>query len=366
MLFASQILKIILAPFSLLYGLIIRFRNFLYDKKYLKSVRFDFPIIAIGNLTVGGTGKTPHTEYLLKLLGSNYKTTVLSRGYKRKSKGYHIATETDDANMLGDEPLLLKKKYPFAEVCVAEDRLFAIPQIINDLPETQVILMDDAFQHRAVSPSLSILLTTYNNPYYNDMLLPAGRLREYSSAAARADFIVVTKCPEDIAAATKQEIIKNIQPEKHQKVFFSYLHYGTPYNLMNPNERLPLHKNQDVYIFCGIANTDELESYVASKVNRSWLRQYSDHHYYDRYDLETISESFNNIESNSKILLTTEKDAARLYEHREWFIQKKLSIFALPVEVRFFEQDQQLFNQEILTYLYTVTNATHGKPDSEN
>jgi tetraacyldisaccharide 4'-kinase len=195
MLLLSQMLKIILSPLSLLYGLIIRFRNFLYDKKYLKTVRFDFPIIAIGNLSVGGTGKTPHTEYLLKLLGNNYKTTVLSRGYMRKSKGYHIATENDDAIMLGDEPLLLKKKYPFAQVCVAEDRLYAIPQIISDLPETQVIFMDDAFQHRAVTPSLSILLTTYSNPYYNDMLLPAGRLREYASGASRADFIVVTKCP---------------------------------------------------------------------------------------------------------------------------------------------------------------------------
>ncbi len=351
---ASQMLKIILAPFSWLYGLIIRFRNYLYNKKYLKSVRFDFPIIAIGNLSVGGTGKTPHTEYLLKLLGSRYKTTVLSRGYKRKSSGYRIAAETDDANMLGDEPLLLKKKYPFADVCVSEDRLFAIPQIINDLPETQVILMDDAFQHRAVTPSLSILLTTFSNPYFSDMLLPAGRLREYASAATRADFIVVSKCLENISEVQKKYFIENIQPEKHQKVFFSYLHYGTPYNLMNPNERLPFSKNQDVYIFCGIANTDELKHYVEAQVNRCWLREYNDHHYFDRYDLETISESFNNIESDNKILLTTEKDAARLFEHREWFIQKKLSIFALPVEVRFFEQDKHIFDHEILNYLQAV------------
>jgi tetraacyldisaccharide 4'-kinase len=354
MLFANSIFRILLLPFSFLYGLTLRFRNFLYDKKYLKSVRFDFPVIAIGNLSVGGTGKTPHTEYLLKLLSNQYKTTVLSRGYKRKSKGFHIATENDDARVLGDEPLLLKKKYPFANVCVAEDRLFAIPQIISDLPETQVILMDDAFQHRAVTPSLSILLTTYSNPYFSDMLLPAGRLREYTSAATRADFIVVTKCPESISAATKNEIVKKIQPEKHQKVFFSYLHYGTPYNLLNPAERLPFSNKQDVYIFCGIANTEELKSYVEAQVNRCWLREYIDHHYYDRYDLETISESFNNIESENKILLTTEKDAARLFEHREWFIQKKLSIFALPVEVRFFEHDQQVFNQEILNYLHTV------------
>lgn len=363
---ASQMLKIILSPLSLLYGSIIRFRNFLYDKKYLKTVRFDFPIIAIGNLSVGGTGKTPHTEYLLKLLGNNYKTTVLSRGYKRKSKGYHIATENDDANMLGDEPLLLKKKYPFAQVCVAEDRLFAIPQIINDLPETQVILMDDAFQHRAVTPSLSILLTTYSNPYYNDMLLPAGRLREYASGASRADFIVITKCPPNLSPTEKNTLLKNIQPEKHQKVFCSYLLYGTPYNLLNPSERLPLSKNQDVYIFCGIANTDELKTYVESKVNRCWLRDYNDHHYFDRYDLETISESFSNIESGNKILLTTEKDAARLYEHRQWFIQKKLSIFALPVEVRLFEPDQQVFNQEILNYLHTVINPINGTPDRED
>jgi len=358
----NSLLRIVLLPFSWIFGFIILLRNIIYEKGWLKSTQFELPVIAIGNLSVGGTGKTPHIEYLIRLLGNHYKLAVLSRGYKRKSKGYHLALPTDDANIIGDEPLLLKRKYPAIAMCVAENRMLAVPQLLGDVPEIQVILMDDAFQHRSVRPSLSVLLTTYNNPYFNDYMLPAGRLREFPSEAKRADFIIVTKIPETITKEQRNSFIQQIQPLKHQKVLFSTLRYGTPYNLMNPAERISLNSNLDVYLFCGIAATEELESYVKSKSRNSWLREFPDHHYYDRYDLENILTAYSSIESNNKIMLTTEKDAARLIEHREWFIQKKLSIFALPVEVRFFDEDKQIFDSEILNYLEAVIQ----KDDSTN
>jgi tetraacyldisaccharide 4'-kinase len=349
-----NLIRLLLYPFSLLYGLIIGFRNYLYSKGYLKSVSFDFPVIAIGNLSVGGTGKTPHIEYLIKLIGQHYTLATLSRGYKRKSKGYRLAQATDDANTLGDEPFLLHKKYPQAIVAVAEDRLLAIPELINDAPQVQLVLLDDAFQHRSVIAGLSILLTTYNNPYYKDVLLPAGRLREYASAASRADFIVVSKCPFNISKEEKEVIKSNIKPLSNQKVFFSFLKYGLPYNLLQPETKIALNKNTDVYVFCGIANTDELEEYLQENTKNYWIRKFDDHHYYDQYELEVILETFKNIESENKILLTTEKDAARLWEFRAWFIQKKLSIFALPVEVAFFQEDKIIFDQQITNYLQHI------------
>jgi tetraacyldisaccharide 4'-kinase len=354
MIFFDYLLRVMLFPFSLLYALIIGVRNLLYDNDFLKSASFDIPMIAIGNLSVGGTGKTPHIEYLIRLLSPHYRIAVLSRGYKRKTKGYRLIQPADDAMLAGDEPMLLKRKYPFAEVCVAENRMLAIPQLLGERPQTQIILLDDAFQHRSVKPSLSVLLTTFSHPYFNDFLLPAGRLREFPSAAARADFMVVTKCPPDLSAQQRKDFLEKIKPTKHQKVFFSYFSYGAVYNLMNPAEKMVLNKNMDVYIFCGIASTDELENYLQSTTRNYWLRDFADHHYYDRYDLENIATAFGSIESDNKILLTTEKDAARLFEHREWFVQKKLTIFALPVETQFFEEDKMIFEQEIMSYLGVV------------
>jgi tetraacyldisaccharide 4'-kinase len=353
----AHIIQWLLMPLAWLYGGIILLRNIAYDFGWLKSVQFELPIIAIGNLSVGGTGKTPHIECLIRLLGNHYRIAVLSRGYKRKSKGYRLAQSNDDASVLGDEPLLIKRKYPSVDVCVAENRMLAIPQLLSDLPQTQIILMDDAFQHRSVKPNLSVLLTTFNNPYFDDYMLPAGRLREFTSEAKRADFIIVTKSPSDLSESKRKEFIQNIKPEKHQKVLFSSLQYGNAYNLLNPAERISLNSNLDVYLFCGIASTTELEEYVKSKVKNCWLRDFTDHHYYDRYDLENILTAYESIESENKILLTTEKDAARLVEHSSWFIQKKLTIFALPVEVQFFNEDKQIFDNEITNYLQAVIKS---------
>jgi tetraacyldisaccharide 4'-kinase len=353
----NLLLRLLLWPFSVLYGLIIVFRNLLYESGFLKSASFDIPVIAVGNLSVGGTAKTPHIEYLIRLLAPYYRIAVLSRGYKRKSRGYRLIHPDDSAHLAGDEPILIKRKYPFVEVCVAENRMLAIPQLLAERPQVQLILLDDAFQHRSVKPSLSMLLTTYAHPYFSDFLLPAGRLREFPTADTRADFIVITKCPIDLSATDRNHFSEKIKPSEHQKIFYSHLNYGAVYNLMNPSEKKILNKNTDVYMFCGIASTDELENYLQTTVRHYWLRHFPDHYYYDRYDLENIADAYNNIESDNKILLTTEKDAARLSDNRQWFIQKKLSIFALPVEVVFFEDDKITFEQEILNYLSAVIKS---------
>lgn len=343
--------RALLLPFTLPFALIIFLRNFLYQKEFLKRVRFEIPIIAIGNLAVGGTGKTPHIEYLIRLLGQDYQLSILSRGYMRQSKGFIIANEQSTALQIGDEPLLLKKKYPHTTICVSENRVLAIPQLLSEHPKTQVVLMDDGLQHLSILPGLSILLTTYQNPYFDDALLPAGRLREFSSGASRADFIVITKCPFEVSEAKKTDFINRIRPLPHQKIFFSHLRYSQPYSLLNPNEKLVLNKTMDIYVFCGIANPDTLEAYIKSQTNRCWIRAFDDHHFFDRYDLEIILETFKNIESQNKFLITTEKDAARLLQHKKWIVENQIQIFALPVSIFFQSQEQAIFDHEILTYL---------------
>lgn len=356
------VFRLMLYPFSLIYGMIVVGRDLLYETGLLKSASYDIPLLAVGNLSVGGCGKTPLVEYLIRMLSPHYRLAVLSRGYKRKTKGYRLLSVYDEPQQAGDEPLLLKRKYPFAEVAVAENRMLAIPNILADRPEIQVILMDDAFQHRSVVPSLSILLTTYGRPYFSDHLLPVGRLREFPSAAVRADFIVVTKCPSTLSIEQRQYFLNKISPETHQQVFFSYLHYrGYVYDILNPLQRKVLGKEMDVYCFCGIAVVDELEAYLQSATRNYWLRDFPDHHYYDRYDMENIITSYENIPSDNKILVTTEKDAVRLKEHITWLIQKKISIFVLPVEVRFFQEDKQIFEQEILRYLASVIPDGQGR-----
>ena len=208
--FQETLAKILLFPFSLLYGFGVNMRNFFYQTKMLRSVSFDVPVISVGNLSVGGAGKTPHIEYLIELLRPYLHVATLSRGYKRKTEGFIAVLPEHSAIQVGDEPLQYKRKYQDVFVTVSENRAFGIPKLMMQKPDTQVILLDDAFQHRAVKPGLNILLTEYSNLYTRDFLLPMGRLREWSGAAKRADTIVVTKCPFSLTAEDKQQIIKEL------------------------------------------------------------------------------------------------------------------------------------------------------------
>lgn len=343
--------KILLAPFSLLYGIGVSIRDLLYRKGLLKGISFDIPVISVGNLSVGGAGKTPHIEYLVRLLRDYIDVATLSRGYKRKTKGFLVVQSHNTAEMVGDEPLQFKRKFPKLLITVAENRTFAIPEILKISPNIQTILLDDAFQHRSIQPGLNILLTEFNHPFTRDYLLPSGRLREWRSAYQRADLIVVSKCPDQISQTDRESMISEIRPFAHQKVFFSYYQYRQPYYIMNPKYRLNLEPELDVLLICAIARADYLTDYLNSQVNSVKIMEYEDHRYFSKYDLGRLKKVFENMPSQKKVILTTEKDAMRLELHRTFIIENRLPIFAVPAEVCFHGEDGELFDQYVRTFL---------------
>ena len=347
----KTILAILLGPFALLYGIGVSIHQFFYRKGILKSVSFDVPVIAVGNMTVGGTGKTPHTEYLIKILSPYLEIATLSRGYKRKSKGYLQVQKTMNAEMAGDEPLQFKRKFPDVVVGVSENRALGIPRLLMDKPDLQAILLDDAYQHYAVSPGMNILLTTYQRPFTKDFLLPAGQLREWRSGYQRADIILVTKCPKDLSIEAQQNTIKDINPLPHQRVFFTYYQYGLPYYLFNNQQRIKLDNEMDILLISAIARTDYLIDYLESNVNFVGTHTYEDHHYFSSTDMNNLKTTFEKLESSKKIILTTEKDAMRLDLHRSFLIKNRLPIFVMPVEVGFLFNEATSFESDIKRFL---------------
>ncbi|MEE9438272.1 MAG: tetraacyldisaccharide 4'-kinase [Saprospiraceae bacterium] len=343
--------KIILSPFSLLYGLAIGIRNAMYDSELIKSSKFSIPIISVGNLTIGGAGKTPHIEYLIRLLAPYVNLGVLSRGYKRETKGFKFVNRTENVLASGDEPLMYAKKHNNIVVAVAESRTIAIPQMVAKHPLTETILLDDAFQHRAVSPGLSILLTTYDLPFTRDYLLPSGRLREWRSAYERADIIIVSKCPETITDLEKYQLIQELNPQAHQKIYFSYYKYNYPYNFFNPNQLISLDDKLDVILISAIANTDYLLSYLESQVGSIHHMNYEDHHLFTERDIDYIDTVYKNRDTTRKLILTTEKDAMRLDLHREELEKLKIPIYILPTEVKFHFEEGKLFEDNIKDFL---------------
>ncbi|MBP7272206.1 MAG: tetraacyldisaccharide 4'-kinase [Saprospiraceae bacterium] len=341
------LVKILLYPFSILYGLGVSIRNKLYDKGLLREVRFDVPVISVGNLSVGGAGKTPHIEYLITLLRQYINVATLSRGYKRKTAGYLQVQPQHRATDVGDEPLQYKRKYPETMVTVAESRSLGIPQLMMQRPDTQVILLDDAFQHRAVKPYQNILLTEYGHPFTDDILLPAGRLREQPEAYKRADVIVVSKCPPQLSEADRQQMLAKLQPYPHQQVFFSYYDYGHPYFMFNGYYRYPLIGDTDVLLVSAIANTEYMERYLGTKAKSIKALEYADHHFFDEYDLGDIKKQFDAIASDKKIIITTEKDAMRLERFYGYIQEHKLPIYLLPVKVNFHFDEKVAFDQYI-------------------
>ncbi|MEO1515996.1 MAG: tetraacyldisaccharide 4'-kinase [Bacteroidota bacterium] len=339
--------KILLSPISLLYGVGVSLRDLLYRVGLLKGVAFDVPVISVGNLSIGGAGKTPHIEYLVRLLKDYINVVTLSRGYKRETKGFLIGRRGHDARVLGDEPLQFLRKFPDILVTVAESRSLAIPQILMKAPGAQAILLDDAFQHRSVEPSLNILLTEYDRPFVKDFLLPSGRLREWRSAYRRADMIVVSKCPPVLSEADRQAMIRRIRPYAHQRVFFSYYQYGLPYFIWNAQQRLRLGPQMQVLLICAIAGTDYLLDWLKPQVEQVIALEYEDHHFFSKFDLGKLQRTFERMEGQQKLILTTEKDAMRLELHRDFLTQQRLPIFVLPVQVAFHSEDRDAFDQSI-------------------
>jgi len=345
------LIKLLLAPFSLLYGFGVSLRDFFYRSGILKGVSFSIPVISVGNLSIGGAGKTPHIEYLIRLLKDYIYVATISRGYQRKTRGFFLVKGQNNAEQVGDEPLQFKRKYPDILVSISESRTFAIPKILSVQPQTQAILLDDAFQHRSIEPGLNILLTEYQYPFTRDYLLPSGRLREWRSAYRRADFIIVSKCPSVLSVEDRQKMIDEIKPYKRQQVYFSYYDYQPPYYIFNMGQRLLLKENLDVLLICAIARTDYLLSFLEPRVKSVKVLEYEDHHYFTHFDVSNLKQTYEKIEGNAKIILTTEKDAMRLELHRKYIIDNQLPIFALPIEVRFHGEDGQRFDQDIKEYL---------------
>jgi tetraacyldisaccharide 4'-kinase len=345
------VIRILLLPLSLLYGLGVGLRNLLYRFRFLKSIRFSLPVISIGNLSVGGAGKTPHIEYLMRWLDQYLEVAVLSRGYGRKTEGFRSVMTDDTAETVGDEPLQFKRKFPNIPISVGESRALGVPEVVKRSPETQVVLLDDAFQHLAVKPGLNILLTEFSKPFMRDWLLPSGRLREWRVGYRRADIIIVTKCPENMTKAQTQDFLHELDLYNWQRAYFSQYRYGTPYDLLRPDLRLPLSLSTDVLLLSAIANTDYLIQHLRNEVKSLQTLEFEDHHYYTDDDLQQLLKRYRSIDSNNKIILTTEKDAMRLELLANFFWQNNLPVFVLPIQVEFFDQDEVLFKEDLKKFL---------------
>lgn len=348
--------RYLLLPVSLVYGAVVWLRNWFFDKNILTSASFNFPVICVGNIATGGTGKTPMTEYLVRLLQAKYNTATLSRGYKRKTKGFAVADENTTALEIGDEPMQFHVKFPQLTVAVGEERLVAIPHLLQEKPETEVIILDDAFQHRAVKAGLNIVLTAYNNLFTRDLMLPAGDLRDVKASMKRADIIIVTKCKPGLSSVEKDAIIKEINPSSQQSVFFTEIKYAAPYHLFN-KPTVTIGPDTNVLLVCGIANPRPLKDYLASKMNTYDMLRYPDHHIFDMDDLSEIKKQFEKIKSSDKIILTTEKDAVRLvkFEHE----LKDYPVYVLPVEHSFLFDEGGLFEQKILHFISSFSSLVN-------
>jgi len=340
--------RFVLFPFSLLYGAVIWVRNYLYDKKVFSSVSFNFPIISVGNLAVGGTGKTPMVEYLIRLLKDEYKLATMSRGYKRKTTGFAIANESSTALDIGDEPMQFYKKFPDVTVAVAEERLVSIPQLLHAAPGTQVIILDDAFQHRQVKPGLNILLTEYKNLFTRDFLLPAGDLRDMSSSYKRAQIIIVTKCKSHLTDEEKNAIIREINPVPGQQVLFSKIEYSSPYHLFSKKEKL-LTPDTNILLICGIANPKPLKEVLNTYVSTYDMMRFGDHHIFTIDDLHEIKEQFRNIEAANKIILTTEKDGVRLAKFESEL--KELPVYVFPIRHKILFGEEHILHEKVVDFI---------------
>jgi len=341
--------RVLLLPFAIIYGWIVAARNWLYNIKYFKAIDFNFPIICVGNLSLGGTGKSPMVEHLLSIISEQYKIATLSRGYKRKSKGYALANASTTALEIGDEPMQFHIKFPHVSVAVGERRIEAIPQLIQDVPNLQAIILDDAFQHREIVAGFNILLTDYNNLYCDDIFFPTGDLRDEKKSAKRADIIVITKCPTNLTKEEKLGIEQKIKPLAHQHIFFTTISYETPYHIYNPNDQWILNGNDEVLLFCGIANPLPLKAYLHEHTHTYYQISYSDHHIFSIEDLNEIKEKFEQIKAKRKLIITTEKDAVRLVKYANELVD--IPLYVLPITPHFLFNEEPIFNQLVNNYI---------------
>ena len=342
--------RFLLFPFVLLYGFIIRVRNKLFDFKILPSEKFNIPVISVGNLIAGGSGKTPMVEYLIRLLDANSNIATLSRGYKRKTKGYRLASENETVETLGDEPLQYFQKFPQIKVAVCENRREGIRNLIRDVAELETVILDDAFQHRYVKPQISILVTDYFKLFTKDWLLPFGRLREHISGRKRADIIVVTKTPRIFSPIVRKQLLEEIRPYPGQLICFSYINY-LPFEPVYESKCQYSAKTQNPYaiiMVTGIANPGPMQEYLNRLCTDLELMEFPDHHEFTGKDLLLIKEKFKNLPTKRKIIVTTEKDAKRLQNADAEAILGDLPIFCTPINFEFHPADKMHFDETVL------------------
>ena len=361
--FTFQSFRFLLFPFSILYAGVVKLRHLFYDRKWFSSVQFNLPVISVGNLSVGGTGKSPMIEYLVQLLKDDYKPAIVSRGYKRRTKGYVLANDKITALEIGDEPMQFKLHFPDVPVAVCERRIEAIPQLLQDCPDTSVVLLDDAYQHREIVPSLSILLTDYNNLFTRDFTLPTGDLRDLRSAYKRADLIVVTKCPPDLYDRQMKNIEEEIKPYAHQQVLFATFEYEKLYSLSNPDLKKELLPETGVLLVTGIANPKPLKQYLQKQENGYEFLSFPDHHIFTIEDFRMMKKKFEQMKEKDKIIITTEKDAVRLFKFKDEL--HAVPIFVLPVRHHFLKEGDRLMRLRIREML-DVFKKDSAKTDNIN
>lgn len=346
----TRFLQVVLYPVALIYGLVMQLRNLMFDLRILPSRTFDVRVISVGNLSFGGTGKTPMIEYLIRLTSPGKIVATLSRGYGRDTRGFRLADSSSDARSIGDEPLQFHTKFPGARVAVDEKRTRALRRLLAEIPGLSVVLLDDAYQHRYVRPGLSILLTDYHKPYSEDFVLPSGSLREFRGGSRRADIIVVTKTPRIFSPITRRRMLEELRPAGNQRVYFSYIRYCDPLPVFDQELVFPA-KVTNIFLFTGIANDYPLREHLERMCSELVVLKFSDHHRYSVRDAETIIRQFNDLPTQKKILVTTEKDVMRIKSPEIGSRFKNLPLFCVPMEIDFHGADKESFDQEILRYV---------------
>ena len=358
-----------LLPLSCIYGLGVKLRNMMFESGLLKSRTFDIPVISVGNITVGGTGKTPHVEYLIRLLKNQCHVAVLSRGYKRKTKGFVLADDNCTVEDIGDEPYQIKQKFHDITVAVDKNRCHGIDALQQSQHKPDVVLLDDAFQHRYVKPGVNILLVDYHRLISHDCMLPAGRLREPMEEKRRADIVIITKCPKDMMPMEYRAIMKDIDIRAYQQLFFTTIEYGELQPLFKAGNQRGLQELNDhnVLILSGIGSPKQLTQDLSPYSNHITPLAFSDHHHFSQRDIQLINDTFAVIKA-PKCIVTTEKDATRLKCIEGLSDEVRNSCYALPITVRFMQEQEDTFNQFIFDYVRKNSRNSilaQGKDDEQ-
>jgi len=348
--------SIFLYPFSLVYGLITTVRNFLYNRGILQSRKFKVPVICVGNLTVGGTGKTPHTEYLAGLLRKTFNVAVLSRGYKRRSHGFQIAVKNSRVADVGDEPMQICRKYPDVTVAVDRNRVHGVNKLLIEKPGTDVIILDDGFQHRRIKPGLTILLSDFERPMAKDHLLPYGNLRESIKNTKRADLIIITKSPSDLSSEQQKLISDGVNKAPWQDLYFTSVNYKDPLPVFDDKIAgrdvftLSQKKESGIVLVTGIADPEPLLDYLQKSFREIIHLSFGDHHQFTLKDIEKIRSAWTDLKTSERYVFTTEKDAVRLREFTNIAEPVRSVCYFIPIGIRFLNDDEDRFNNLIVEY----------------